>query len=201
MFSPGRLFNILSKTPTNMAQTTAQLTLGAKAQNFALLDTVSGKIVSLHDVASPKATVIMFICNHCPYVIHILDEVVRTAKTYAPKGVNFVAISANDATMYPQDGPLEMKELAEQYGFTFPYLYDQTQQVARNYQAECTPEFYVYDGNMRLAYHGQFDGARPKNNEPVTGHDLKLALDLLLDKKPAQENQSPSIGCSIKWRA
>jgi peroxiredoxin len=183
-----------------MAQTTAQLSLGSKAQNFALLDTISGRLVSLSDVASNKATVIMFICNHCPYVLHVLEEVVNTAQEYMPKGVNFVAISANDVVSYPQDGPLKMKELAQQYNFPFPYLYDQTQQVARTYHAECTPEFYVFDGNMRLAYHGQFDDARPNNNEPVTGNDIRLALDLLLDNKPAQTQQMPGIGCSIKWR-
>lgn len=183
-----------------MAHTTAQIALGTKAYNFALLDTVSDHLVTLNDVASPQATVIMFTCNHCPYVKHIIGGVVNVAKEYIPKGVKFVAISANDALAYPQDGPQEMKALALELDFPFPYLYDQTQQVARTYQAVCTPEFYVYDGNMRLAYHGQFDSSRPNNNKPVTGQDLKLALDLLLDKKPAQQEQQPSIGCGIKWR-
>ncbi|MFD2515110.1 thioredoxin family protein [Pontibacter locisalis] len=183
-----------------MAHANAPLTLGTKAPNFALLDTLSDRLVTLNDVASPKATVIMFICNHCPYVKHILHEVVNVAKVYAQKGVNFVAISANDAIAYPQDGPQEMKALAKKLDFPFPYLYDQTQQIALTFHAECTPEFFVYDRNMRLAYHGQFDDSRPNNQVPVTGNDLKQALDLLLDDKPAQELQKPSVGCSIKWR-
>ncbi|WP_439879566.1 thioredoxin family protein [Pontibacter sp. MBLB2868] len=183
-----------------MAQETAQVVLGSKAQNFALLDTLSDRLVTLNDVASPKATVIMFICNHCPYVKHMLEGLINVANQYIPKGVSFVAISANDAKAYPQDGPLEMKALAQQHKFPFPYLYDQTQQVARTYHAVCTPEFYVYDGSMRLAYHGQFDDSRPNNNLPVTGKDLALALDLVLANKPAQEQQKQSIGCSIKWR-
>lgn len=184
-----------------MAQQSTQIALGSRAHNFALLDTVSDKIVTLQDVASPKATVIMFICNHCPYVIHILPELVQLAGRYKSQGVSFVAINANDAVMYPQDGPQQMKELASEMQFPFPYLYDQTQQVARNYHAECTPEFYIYDGSMRLAYHGQFDDARPKNDTPVTGQDLSKALNALLSGQPVQEQQLPGIGCGIKWRA
>lgn len=184
-----------------MAQQTASLALGTQAYNFALLDTVSDKLISLHDVAAPKATVIMFICNHCPYVQHILPELVQVAAKYQEQGVSFVAINANDADKYPQDGPQRMKELAQQMQFTFPYLYDQTQQVARNYHAECTPEFYVYDGNMRLAYHGQFDDARPNNGKPVTGQSLVQALDAVLSGQPVPAEQVPSVGCSIKWRS
>ncbi|GAB3529712.1 thioredoxin family protein [Pontibacter brevis] len=177
-----------------------QLELGSKASNFALLDTVSDALVSLTDVASPKATVIMFISNHCPYVQHILETLVEVAAEYKAKGVNFVAISSNDAMTYPQDGPQQMKALALDYDFSFPYLYDQTQQVARVYEAECTPEFFVYDGKMCLAYHGQFDDSRPNNGKPVTGRDLRTALDALLAKQPVPQEQKPSIGCSIKWR-
>lgn len=184
-----------------MAQQTALPTLGTKAHNFALLDTNSDKLVSLHDVASAKATVIMFICNHCPYVKHVLPELVQLANTYMAQGVSFVAINANDAEQFPQDGPQQMKALAQQMQFPFPYLYDQTQQVARNYQAECTPEFYVYDGNMRLAYHGQFDDSRPNNSKPVTGHSLSQALNTLLTGQSVSPEQLPSVGCGIKWRS
>jgi len=183
-----------------MAYTSSQLESGTKAPNFALLDTVSDTLFSLADIASPKATVIMFICNHCPYVQHIIHEVVALATEYNPKGVSFAAISSNDAAVSPLDGPQHMKNLALDYEFPFPYLYDQTQQVARMYQAECTPEFFVYDGNLSLAYHGQFDDARPNNDIAVTGRDLRAALDALLQKQEVPQEQAPGIGCSIKWR-
>ncbi|WP_276496599.1 thioredoxin family protein [Pontibacter litorisediminis] len=183
-----------------MAQQSTQIALGSRAYNFALLDTVSDQIVTLQDVVSTKATVVMFICNHCPYVRHILPELVQLADAYKNQGVSFVAINANDATLSPQDGPQQMKELAKDMQFPFPYLYDQTQQVARTYHAECTPEFYVYDGSMHLAYHGQFDGSRPKSGVPVTGSDLSQALDALLTGQPVSEQQQPGIGCGIKWR-
>jgi thiol-disulfide isomerase/thioredoxin len=183
-----------------MAYSSTQLDLGTKAPNFALLDTASDMLVSLNDVVSSKATVVMFISNHCPYVQHILEELLAVATTYREKGVSFVAINANDAASYPQDGPQQMKALALDAEFPFPYLYDQTQQVARMYGAECTPEFFVYDGSMKLVYHGQFDDSRPKNNVPVTGHDLREALDALLSKQPVPQEQKPSVGCSIKWR-
>ncbi|MCP2045447.1 thioredoxin family protein [Pontibacter sp. HSC-36F09] len=176
------------------------LPLGTVAPNFALLDTVSDKIVSLQDVASNRATVIMFLCNHCPYVQHILSELVQVANEYQQKGVRFVGISANDATSSPQDGPQQMRELAREKNFPFPYLYDQTQQVARTYQAVCTPEFYVFDRNMRLAYHGKFDDAQPKSNVPVTGHGLRQALDALLAGQAVVADQKPGIGCGIKWK-
>lgn len=176
------------------------LPLGTVAPNFALLDTVSDKLVSLQDVASNKATVIMFMCNHCPYVRHILSELVNTANEYQQKGVRFMGISANDAEQYPQDGPQQMRELAKERSFPFPYLYDQTQQVARTYQAVYTPEFFVFDRNMRLAYHGQFDDARPKSETPVTGRDLRQALDTLLADGQVPADQKPGIGCGIKWK-
>ncbi|GAB3831276.1 thioredoxin family protein [Pontibacter rugosus] len=183
-----------------MAQQTTQVALGTKAHNFALLDTVSDKLFSLQDVASTKATVIAFICNHCPYVQHILPGLIQLAENYQAKGVKFVAINANDATLAPQDGPQQMKELANELKLPFPYLYDQTQQVARTYGAECTPEFFVYDGNLSLTYHGQFDDARPGKDTPVTGKDLSAALDALLANQPVQAHQVPAIGCGIKWR-
>ncbi|SIR16362.1 thioredoxin family protein [Pontibacter lucknowensis] len=176
------------------------LPLGTVAPNFALLDTASDKLVCLEDVVSNKATVIMFLCNHCPYVQLILDELVKVAREYQQKGVSFVGISANDAANYPQDGPQQMRELVGEKSFPFPYLYDQTQQVARAYQAVCTPEFFVFDRNMRLAYHGQFDDARPKSETPVTGQDLRQALDALLNGDQVRADQKPGIGCGIKWK-
>ncbi|MBC5772651.1 thioredoxin family protein [Pontibacter sp. KCTC 32443] len=183
-----------------MAYATSEIALGTQAPDFALLDTVTGKLFSLRDVATSKATVIMFTCNHCPYVLHILDKVVEVAKKYQQQGVGFVAISANDAATQPQVGPEKMKALAQEHGFSFPYLYDQTQQVARTYQAVCTPEFFVYDASMRLAYHGQFDSSRPNSDIPVTGADLTNALDALLQGRQPAEEQHPAVGCSIKWK-
>lgn len=183
-----------------MAQQATQVALGTKAHNFALLDTVSDKLVSLGDVASQQATVLMFICNHCPYVQHILPALVQLANKYKPEGVTFVAINSNDANQYPQDGPQHMKELAQSVQLPFPYLYDQTQQVARTYGAECTPEFFVYDGNLNLAYHGQFDDSRPGNGQQATGKDVAAALDALLNGQAVPEQQAPAIGCGIKWR-
>ncbi|MBJ6116644.1 thioredoxin family protein [Pontibacter sp. BT310] len=183
-----------------MAYATSEIALGTQAPDFALLDTVSGRLFSLRDVAGSKATVIMFTCNHCPYVQHILDKVVEVAKEYQQKGVGFVAISANDATIQPEDRPSEMKALAQERGFTFPYLYDQTQQVARTYQAVCTPEFFAFDANKRLAYHGQFDSSRPKSHILVTGQDLTSALDALLKGQQPSQEQQPAVGCGIKWK-
>jgi peroxiredoxin len=188
------------QTYSIMPLASTALPLGTVAPNFALLDTVSDKLVSLQDVSSNKATVIMFLCNHCPYVQLILDELVQVAHTYQQQGVRFVGISANDVVNYPQDGPKHMRELAKEKGFPFPYLYDQTQQVARTYQAVCTPEFFVFDRNMRLTYHGQFDDARPKNETPVTGHDLRQALDAMLAGDQVSADQKPGIGCGIKWK-
>lgn len=176
------------------------LELGTKAPEFTLPDTVSGKKISLKDIASDKATVVMFLCNHCPYVIHVNPEIVRVAKDYQAKGVSFVGISSNDVENYPQDGPAEMKILAEKIGYTFPYLYDATQEVARAYDAACTPDFYVFDGNLELVYRGRLDDARPKNDNPLTGKDLRAALDAVLAGEPVSEVQYPSGGCNIKWK-
>lgn len=176
------------------------LELGTKAPDFTLPDTVSGQHISLKDIASDKATVVMFLCNHCPYVIHVNPEIVRIAKDYQPKGVGFVGISSNDVENYPQDGPMEMKILAEKVGYTFPYLYDATQEVARAYDAACTPDFYVFDGDLNLVYRGRLDDARPKNDNPLTGKDLRAALDAVLAGKPVSEVQYPSGGCNIKWK-
>ena len=158
------------------------LPLGTKAPHFKLLDTVSGQTLSLDDMKSDKATVIMFLCNHCPYVLHVNAGIVALAKDYQAKGVNFIGINSNDAEKYPADAPDLMTELAHQVGYTFPYLYDETQAVAKAYDAACTPDFYIFDGDMQLAYCGRIDGSRPKNDLPVTGADLRAALDAI-DRK------------------
>ncbi len=174
--------------------------LGSKAPSFSLPDTVSGKILSLDNLRSAKATVIMFICNHCPYVVHVNEGLVQLANDYLPKGVSFIAISSNDVINYPDDAPEKMKETAKKIGYPFPYLYDESQEVARAYDAACTPDFYIYDKELRLAYRGQLDDSRPSNGLPVTGKDMRNALDLLLAGKVVPAEQRPSIGCNIKWK-
>ena len=176
------------------------LPLGTKAPNFSLPDTVSGKNLSLTDVASDKATVIMFTCNHCPYVIHVNPEIVNLSNEYMQKGVSFVAISSNDVANYPADAPDKMKILAEEVGYQFPYLYDESQAVAKAYDAACTPDFYVFDGEQKLAYRGRLDGSRPNSGIPLTGADLRTAIDAVLDGKTVSEKQYPSAGCNIKWK-
>lgn len=184
----------MSLTPSNM------MPPGTKAPYFELVDTVSGDLVSLQDVKSDAATVVMFVCNHCPYVLHILDEVVAIAKLYQTKGIQFVAINSNDVVGYPEDSPEKMKQLAVKDGFTFPYLYDEDQTIAKVYQAACTPEFYVFDNSFKCFYHGRFDAAMPGNDVPVTGIDLMQALDKALAAEPIPDNQMPSMGCNIKWK-
>jgi hypothetical protein len=142
----------------------------------------------------------MFLCNHCPYVIHVNAEIVRVANDYMPKGVAFVAISSNDVDNYPEDSPENMKITAEKEGYPFPYLYDASQNVARAFEAACTPDFYVFDKHMKLVYRGRLDDARPKNDNPLTGRDLRAALDAVLDGRPVDERQYPSGGCNIKWK-
>lgn len=176
------------------------LDLGVKAPDFELPDTVSGKTLKLSDVQSDRATVIMFLCNHCPYVIHVKDEIVRLARDYQPQGVSFVGISSNDVVNYPQDGPEEMTRFAKETGYTFPYLYDETQEIARAYDAACTPDFYIFDGEMTLVYRGRLDGSRPKNDIPLNGADLRAALDAVLADEAVSDRQYPSAGCNIKWK-
>jgi peroxiredoxin len=176
------------------------LALGTTAPDFALRDTVSGKEMSLDDLKSDKATVVMFICNHCPYVIHINEQLVKLATEYQAKGVAFIAISSNDVENYPQDSPDKMKELAEAEGYPFPYLYDATQVVAKSYDAACTPDFYVFDGELALRYRGRLGPSRPNTGVPVTGEDLRAALDALLEGRAVAEKQYPSAGCNIKWK-
>lgn len=181
-------------TPSEM------IPLGTKAPYFKLFDTVSGEMKSLDDLKSDKGTLIMFICNHCPYVIHVNEQLVKLATDYQPKGIAFIAISSNDVETYPQDGPAEMKETARRLGYPFPYLYDESQDIARAYHAVCTPDFFLFDGEMKCVYRGQLDDSRPGNAIPVTGKDLRAALDALLAGKEPLSIQKPSIGCSIKWK-
>lgn len=184
-----------------MARTPSAMTpLGKKASDFILPDTVSGNELSLLQLKGKIATVIMFICNHCPFVKHVNPELVKLANDYKSKGVSFIAISSNDVSAYPQDGPEHMKLVAKQQHYPFPYLYDATQEVAIAYEAACTPDFFIYDEDMILAYRGQLDDSRPGNDKPLTGADIRHALEQLLKGEPVTEDQKPSIGCNIKWR-
>lgn len=184
----------MAVTPSSM------LPLGTIAPDFNLPDVISGKNMTLKDVRGEEGTVVMFICAHCKYVKHIEEEIAFVAEKYQHKGIGFVAISANDITEYPDDAPDKLREQAEDQDFDFPYLYDESQQVAKAYQAECTPDFYLFDKDLKLVYRGRFDAATPGNIEPVTGDELKDAMDSLLDGEPIFEDQKPSIGCNIKWR-
>jgi peroxiredoxin len=177
------------------------LPLGTEAPDFCLPDTISGNTICLRDVLSEKATVIMFLCNHCPYVLYVNPEIVRVVQDYTPLGVSFVGISSNDVDAYPEDAPDKMTVHAAATGYTFPYLYDATQTVAKAYDAACTPDFYVFDSAARLYYRGQLDASRPKRN-PIasTGSDLRAALDAVLSGQPAPVVQRPSGGCNIKWK-
>ncbi len=176
------------------------LPLGTKAPDFRLPDTVSGKELTFADVRGERGTVVMFICNHCPYVKHVNHELVRLANDYLPKGIGFVAISSNDVENYPDDSPDKMRAQALELGYPFPYLYDETQEVARAYDAACTPDFYLFDANDRLVYRGRLDDSRPGSEVPVTGKDLRTALDALLAGRSVPEPQYPSMGCNIKWK-
>ncbi|HMX83256.1 MAG TPA: thioredoxin family protein [Saprospiraceae bacterium] len=174
--------------------------LGTKAPPFQLRDTVSDKVLTLDELKGDNATVVMFICNHCPYVIHVNEQLVALAADYIPRGVGFIAISSNDAEAYPQDGPEKMKETALQLNYPFPYLYDESQEVARLYDAACTPDLYLFDKEMKLVYRGRLDASRPKSELPVTGADLRAAIDAILDGRQVNEVQYPSGGCNIKWK-
>jgi len=175
------------------------LPLGTAAPNFSLPD-VDGRTVSLADFAGSKALLVMFICNHCPFVKHVAAQLAQLARDYQAKGVAIVGISSNDIEAHPADSPAEMKEEAEMRGYTFPYLFDATQQVAHAYQAACTPDFFLFDSQQKLAYRGQLDDSRPGNNLPVTGADLRAALDSLVAGKAVPAEQKASIGCNIKWK-
>ena len=173
--------------------------LGTEAPNFALTDTVSGQVVSLADLKSEVATVVLFICNHCPYVKHINSKLVEVANKYKTKGVRFVAISSNDVETYPQDSPDNMKKVANEEKYPFPYLYDETQEVAKAYEAECTPDIFVFDAELKCVYRGQFDDSRP-NKGVATGKDLSDALDSIIAGEKVSKEQKPSVGCNIKWK-
>ncbi|MCX8114683.1 MAG: thioredoxin family protein [Burkholderiaceae bacterium] len=174
--------------------------LGSPAPDFALPDVVTGRTVRLADFASAPALLVAFICNHCPYVKHVRAGFVAFAREYQPKGLAVVAISANDPAAYPEDAPEAMAREAKNAGFTFPYLYDETQAVARAYEAICTPDFFLFDRGRKLVYRGRFDASRPGSNVPVTGADLRAAVDALLAGRPVPAEQHPSMGCSIKWK-
>lgn len=183
----------MANTPSNM------LPLGRQAPEFSLLDTVSNTILNLNDLRGENGTVIMFICNHCPFVKHVNTEISKLAEKYQRKGIGFIAISSNDVENYPQDAPHLMKETAKKEGYPFPYLYDKTQETAKAYNAACTPDFYLFDADLKLVYRGQLDDSRPGNGVPVTGNDLRNAIDTLLTGGEIDPNQKPSIGCNIKW--
>ena len=181
------------------ARESRMLALGTPAPDFALAD-ASGKRFALRDFAGSKGLLVAFICNHCPYVKHLLDAFVEFAREYGPKGLAIVAINPNDAVAYPEDNAQSMARIATQKGFTFPYLIDETQEVAKAYQAICTPDFFLFDGAGKLAYRGQFDATRPGKGAPATGADLRAAANALLAGKLIT-NQTPSVGCSIKWKS
>lgn len=184
-----------------LTESTMQLELGTKAPDFELPDVVSGKTVRRDDFRGQKGLLVMFICTHCPYVKHIEKGLAALGADYAAKALPIVAISSNDAEMYPDDNPSGLKRQAQTMEFNFPYLYDETQNIARAYYAACTPDFFLFDGNLMLAYRGQFDTSRPGNGVPVTGSDVRAAMDLILAGKPVPTEQRPSIGCNIKWRS
>jgi peroxiredoxin len=182
------------------ATESTMVSLGTKAKNFSLKDVRNNSIVSLEDY-SEQALVLMFVCNHCPYVIHIHEAIIKLVAEYEDNNnISFIAISSNDVDNYPDDSPEKMKEKAEKYNYSFPYLYDESQEMAREYDAVCTPDFFVFDKNKELFYRGQFDDSRPKNNKEINGKDLKNAINSLLNNKKATEPQIPSIGCNIKWK-
>jgi len=177
--------------------------LGTPAPDFALPDTVSGKMVRLSDAAqmNAPATLVMFLCNHCPFVKHVRAEVAKLAKEYRGKGVFVVGISSNDVRTHPDDAPDKMAAEARDAGYSFPYLYDETQDIAKAYRAACTPDFFVYDAKRQLAYRGRLDDSRPGNGKPLTGADLRAALDAVLAGRAVPEPHLPSAGCNIKWKA
>ncbi len=174
--------------------------LGSALPDFSLPDVVTGQLVSPADYADRKALLVMFICRHCPYVKHIEQELARLGRDYENTPLGIIAISSNDAEAYPDDAPESLKEQARQLGFAFPYCYDESQEVARAFQAACTPDFFLYGAERRLVYRGQFDDSRPGNGKPVTGRDLRAAIDAALQGRMVSADQKPSAGCNIKWK-
>ena len=184
----------MARTESNM------MPLGTKAPDFKLIDTLDHQQKSLSALKGTTGTLIMFICNHCPFVVHVSSQLAQLAQDYVAKGVNSIAISSNDAENYPQDGPELMKQNAIDNGYIFPYLYDQTQNVAKAYDAACTPDFFLFDADLKLVYAGQIDDSRPGNGKPVTGKDIRAAMDALVNNEHVNPNQMPSMGCNIKWK-
>ena len=177
------------------------LELGVPAPDFALPDVVTGQTVRLADFSADKALLVMFICRHCPFVIHVQSEIARIGGDYAEKPLGIVAICANDVTTHPGDAPEHLKEMAQEFGFNFAYCHDESQAVAKAYTAACTPDFFLFDADRKLAYRGQLDGARPESDVPLTGKDLRAAIDAVLDGDAPAAEQRPSVGCNIKWKA
>jgi peroxiredoxin len=183
-----------------LTASTMLLELGEAAPDFRLPDVSTGKTISLETFSGKKGVLVMFICRHCPYVIHVKEELARLGRDYASSPLAIAAISSNDAESYPMDAPARLKEMAEELGFTFPFCYDETQEVAKAYAAACTPDFFLLDEKRKLAYRGQLDDSRPGNGVPVTGRDLRAAIDAVLAGRPIAGPQKPSMGCNIKWK-
>ncbi|MFZ1944640.1 MAG: thioredoxin family protein [Acidobacteriaceae bacterium] len=184
-----------------MARTAStMLALGTTAPDFSLPDVVSGKTITRDQAAGPRGLLVMFLCAHCPFVQHVNQELGRLGRDYAGRGLGIVAISSNDAETYPDDGPEGLRRQARKQGFQFPYLFDETQEVAHAYEAACTPDFFLFDADKKLVYRGQLDASRPENGVPVDGRDLRAAVDQVLAGKPVAAEQKPSIGCNIKWK-
>jgi len=175
------------------------LALGTSAPDFSLPD-IEGNVISINDFKEAPALLVVFMCNHCPFVKHILSGLIELIKEYQAKGVAVVGINSNDVTNFPEDSPEMMAKIAKEKGFTFPYLYDETQAVAKAYRAACTPDFFLFSKERKLVYRGQMDDSRPGNNIPITGADLRAALDAVLEAEPVPQEQKPSMGCNIKWK-
>lgn len=184
-----------------MAMASVMLPLGTEAPPFTLLDVVTGRACSLHSVAGKAGVLVMFLCRHCPYVQHVEEEIARIGRDYQDSALGIIAVSSNDPAGYPDDAPERLKEMAQSLGLTFPLCFDETQDVAKAYKAACTPDFYLFDAGRRLVYRGQLDDSRPGNKKPVTGRDLRAAIDALLAGTPIGQDQKPSLGCSIKWKS
>lgn len=184
----------MALTPSNM------LPLGTKAPDFSLIDTKDDTIKSLSELKGDTGTLVMFICNHCPFVIHVNEQLVQLANDYKSRGINCIAISSNDVVNYAQDGPEKMKQHAKDNNYPFPYLYDESQEIAKAYDAACTPDFFLFNSDLKLVYAGQLDSSRPGNGIPVTGSDLRAAMDALVNNEAIGDDQKPSMGCNIKWK-
>lgn len=184
----------MALTPSNI------LPLGTKAPDFSLIDTKDDRVKSLNDLKGDIGTLVMFICNHCPFVVHVNKQLVQLANAYTDKGINCIAISSNDVANYPQDGPDKMKQHAIDNHYPFPYLYDESQDVAKDYDAACTPDFFLFNKDLELVYAGQLDDSRPGNGIPVTGKDIRAAMNALMNNDSVNQVQKPSMGCNIKWK-